>query len=229
MTEEANAPAEDGSFEPAVADLLGVLAYGELVAFERLAADARLAPSLVDKATLAELAVVEFRHCERLVNALAARGVDPELAMQPFVQPLEDFHARTPPSDWLESLVKAYVGDGLANDFYRELATVLDPETRDLVVTVLGDEGHAEFVVERVRGAIEREPAVAGRLALWARRIVGEALVQAQRVAADRDVLASLLVGGADGLGADLAELGKVFNRLLENHSRRMARLGLSA
>ena len=35
-----------------------------------------------------------------------------------------------------------------------------------------------------------------GRLALWGRRLVGEALSQAQRVAAERDALAALLVGG---------------------------------
>lgn len=220
---------DDPSFQAAVAELLGVIAYGELVAFERLAADARLAPSLIDKATLAELAVVEFGHCERLVNAMAARGVDPELAMQPFVAAFDDFHAQTPPGDWLESLVKAYVGDGLAHDFYRQLAGVLDPATRDLVAGVLGDEGQAEFVVDRVRAAIEADPAVSGRLALWARRIVGEALVQAQRIAADRDALAALLVGGGTGVGADLAELGTMFNRLLQNHSHRMAALGLSA
>ena len=41
---------------PAVVDLLGVLAYGELVAFERTAADASLAPTLEDKAALARMA-----------------------------------------------------------------------------------------------------------------------------------------------------------------------------
>lgn len=222
-------PSGDDRFAVAVADLLGVLAYAELVAFERLASYSGLAPSLVDKATLAELAVVEFRHCERLVNALAERGIDPEQAMQPFVQPLDDFHAQTTPSDWLEGLVKAYVGDGLANDFYRELAGVLDPQTRELVTDVVGDTGHVEFVVDRVRAAIADDPSVSGRLALWARRIVGEALVQAQRVAADRDALAMLLVGGVEGVGADLGELSKAFNRLLENHSKRMTALGLAA
>lgn len=219
---------DDGEFDVAIADLLGVIAYAELVAFERLASYSRLAPSLVDKATLAELAVAEFRHCELLVNALAARGVDPEQAMQPFVQPLDDFHVKTTPSDWLEGLVKAYVGDGLANDFYRELAGVLDPATRALVTEVVGDTGHSEFVVDRVRAAIEEDPTVGGRLALWARRIVGEALVQAQRVAADRDALAALLVGGS-AAGADLTQLSKAFNRLLENHSRRMSTLGLAS
>ncbi len=53
------------------------------------------------------------------------------------------------------------------------------------MLTVLADTGHAEFVIARVREAIEADPRVAGRLALWARRLVGEALGQAQRVAAD--------------------------------------------
>ena len=44
--------------------------------------------------------------------------------------PLEAFHDHTAPADWLEGLVKAYVGDGFAADFYREVAAYLDDETR---------------------------------------------------------------------------------------------------
>ena len=73
------------------------------------------------------------------------------------------------------------------------------------------------------------DPRVSGRLALWARRLVGEALSQAQRVAADRDGLTALLVGGLDRTGADLAALVSMFHRLTEAHSRRMSSLGLSA
>jgi hypothetical protein len=125
--------------------------------------------------------------------------------------------------------VKAYVGDGIAEDFYREVAAYLDPSSRALVVEVLEDTGHSAFAVDRVRAAIALEPKLAGRLALWGRRLVGEALSQAQRVAAERDALASLLVGGVDRPGADLAEVGRMFARLTENHTRRMAALGLSA
>lgn len=225
MTQEPLVPAPGDT----VGELLGVIAYAELVAFERLASYAGLAPSLIDKAALAELAVVEFHNCERLVDALAERGIDPELAMQPFVRPLDEFHAKTSPGDWLEGLVKAYVGDGLAYDFYGELAKVLDPETHALVSEIVSSTGEAAaFVVDRVRAAIDADPKVGGRLALWARRIVGEALVQAQRVAADREALTELLVGQG-GVGADLAELGRVFNRVLENHSARMKALGLAS
>ena len=40
----------DPQYRNAVVDLLGALAYGELAAFERLAEDAKLAPTLADKA-----------------------------------------------------------------------------------------------------------------------------------------------------------------------------------
>ncbi len=60
---------------------------------------------------------------------------------------------------------------------------------------------HSEFVVGRVRAAIEADPPLGGRLALWGRRLMGEALSQAQRVAADREALIALVAGGVDRPG----------------------------
>jgi ferritin-like protein len=208
------------------------LGLGELTAFERLATDAGLAPTLADKAELAAMAVAEFRHFEKVRERLDELGVDIDDAMAPFRQAVESFHAHTTPSDWLEGLVKAYVGDGIASDFYREISSAVDPKTRELVLDVLADAGHSEFAVDRVRSAIEADRQVAGRLALWARRLVGEVLSQAQRVAVERDALATLVAGGSDAVvgatGMDLAEMGRVFARLTENHAQRMARLGLT-
>ena len=171
------------------------------------------------------MAVAEFGHFRLLRDRIQELDVDPDKAMRPFVAAIDEFHARTAPSDWLESLVKAYVGDGIAADFYRTVAELLDPRTRDLVLEVLKDTGHAGFAVARVREAIEADPRVAGRLALWARRLVGEALGQAQRVAAEREALASLLAGGEI---SQLGEIGRMFAQLTDAHARRMAALGLS-
>ncbi|PZX38704.1 bacterioferritin (cytochrome b1) [Streptomyces sp. DvalAA-21] len=218
----------DPQYRAAVVDLLGALAYGELAAFERLAEDAKLAPSLGDKAALARMASAEFHHFEQLTDRLTAIDEVPAAAMEPFGKALDEFHRQTAPSDWLEGLVKAYVGDSIASDFYREIAARLDTDTRSLVLAVLDDTGHGNFAVEKVRGAIEAEPRVGGRLALWARRLMGEALSQAQRVVADRDALSTMLVGGvADGF--DLAEVGRMFSRITEAHTKRMAALGLAA
>jgi len=219
----------DPGYRAAVVDLLGALAYGELTAFSRLAADADMAPNQPAKAALARVAVAEFHHYEVLTGRLSEMGVDPDAAMEPFIAPIDQFHDSTRPSVWLEGLVKAYVGDGIATDFYREISAYVDPSTQTLVRSVLQDVGQAEFAVKTVREAIEVDPTVAGRLALWGRRLVGEALSQSQRVAVERDALASLLVGGHDRPGADLAELGRMFVRLTDEHTRRMGRLGLNA
>lgn len=211
--------------EPGVADLIGMLAYASLVAFFRLTDDAALAVSLDDKAALAEMAVAEFGHFQVLRHRIQELELDPSEVMQPFVAAIDEFHSRTAPADWLEGLVKAYVGDGIAADFYRTVAELLDQRTRALVLDVLADTGHAEFAVARVREAIEADPRVAGRLALWARRLVGEALGQAQRVAAERESLARMLVGGEV---TQLGQIGRMFAQLTDAHARRMAALGLA-
>jgi hypothetical protein len=220
---------QDPVYREAVIDLLGAIAYGEISAFERLAQDARMAPALADKAELAKMAGVELGHFERLCEHMRSLGADPIAAMEPFVVAFDAFHTRTASSDWLEGLVTAYVGDGLAADFYTEIAAFLDADTRTVIVESLRDSGHSVFVVDRVRGAIADDHRVAGRLALWGRRLMGEALTQAQRVAADRDALTALLTGGVDRPGMDLAAIGRLFTRLTENHTQRMETLGLDA
>jgi hypothetical protein len=220
---------DDPGYRAAVVDLLGVITYGEISAFERLTDDAKLAVALPDKLALGKMATVQFGHIEPLMDRISELGADPLEAMAPFVQPFDVFHASTAPSDWLEGLIKAFVGDGLAADFYVEIAQYVDADTRRLVVDSLADAGHADFVVDRVGRAIALDPRVAGRLALWGRRLMGEALSQAQRVAAERDSLAALLAGGVDRPGMDLAALGRMFTRLTENHTKRMAELGLAS
>lgn len=221
------------SYEIAVIDFLGLVAYGELTAFERLASDSGLAPTLDGKAQVAGMAAAEFDHFRRVRDRLTELGADPTEAMEPFAGPVDAFHEHTKPSGWLESLVKAYIGDTLTADFYREAARYLDPESRTVVEGVLEDLGHSAFVVEHVRAAIEQDPRIAGRLALWGRRIMGEALTQAQHIAARRAALAALLAGllaAPDSEAVvDLAEVGKMLTRLTEAHGARMARLGLSA
>ena len=212
-----------------VVDLLGALAYGELTAFERMADDAKLAPTLADKAELAGLSVVEFGHFSRLRDRIAELGADVVIVMEPFRAAVDSFHAHTAPRDWIEGVVKAYVGDGIAADFYREAAVYVDERTREVMLEALAETGYTDFAVRRVREAIAQDPKVAGRLALWGRRLVGEALSQAQRVAAERDVLSALLVGADDQQGLDLASVGQMFTRLTEQHVLRMNTLGLQS
>jgi tRNA-(MS[2]IO[6]A)-hydroxylase (MiaE)-like len=208
----------------AVVDLLGALAYAELTAFDRLAEDARMAPTLSGRAALARMAAAEIGHHGRLTERLGELGVDPAKAMAPFVRALDAFHESTRPSTWLEGLVKAYVGDGLATDFYREIAALLPDPDRALVLEVLADTGYADFAVREVRAAIKADRKVPGRLSLWGRRLVGEAMSQSQAVIAEHEPLAELIIGGT----GDLSGVARLIERITAAHTARMKALGLN-
>ena len=205
-------------------DLLGALAYAELSAFDHLADDAGLAPTLAARAQMSAMAAVEFGHYQLLADRLVELGSSPDAAMAPFVAALETYHSLTKPSTWLESVVKAYVGDGIAADFYREVAALADEQTGALIREVVADAGRAEFAVQEVQAATAEQPAIAGRLALWGRRLVGEAISQTQHVLADRDSLMVLLVEGT----GDLAGVAALITRITDRHAERMTALGLA-
>jgi hypothetical protein len=160
----------------------------------------------------------------RLTERIEELGVNPANAMAPFVSALDAFHNSTRPSNWLEGLVKAYVGDGLAADFYREIAAFLPKPDRELVEEVLADTGHAEFAVREIRAAVRANSKLVGRLSLWGRRLLGEAISQSQAVIAERDQLAHLIMTGT----GDLTGLGRLIERVTTGHTERMKNLGLN-
>lgn len=208
-----------------VTDLLGIVAYGELSGFERLSSDARFSPSLADRAGLGRLAVQEFEHFEMVAAFLADLGITIEDAMGPFQASIDAFHERTRPGDWYESLMKAYVLDAFSGDFYRALADSFDPRTRALISAIDSGDG-AAHLQRRLKEALSDDPRLASRLALWGRRLVGEALTQAQRVGIEREYLAGLLFANEPSHTQHTTAL---FAQLTRNHSRRMGALGLTA
>ncbi len=209
---------------PSVIDLLGVLAYGELTSFERTTYGASIAPTVADKVTLAAVAAHEHANFERISAYLVSLGVNPLDAMEPFVAPLNAFHANLEAKDWLEGLMKSYVGDGIAADFYREISTHLDDQTTELVTDILSDSTLADFAVEHLRSAIATDPKVSGRLALWGRRMMGEMISQATVVAGSRPALQELFLGSVNA-----TELTSLVNKLTVAHARRMDQLGLAS
>lgn len=229
MADDTTATFTDSTYDEGIRELLGILCYGEIAACERLNEDALMAPDLRTKVEIMAMSAAEWDHFEKLHERLAGLVDDTDPFIEQFAPVFDRFHAQTRPSDWLEGLVKAYVGDGLAADFYREIAAYLDADTRELVLETLSGTGHSEFVVGAIRGAIEQDPRLGGRLALWGRRLMGEALSQAQMVVAERDALSAVIVGGVDNPGLDLAGIGRMFTRITEAHAERMDKLGLAA
>lgn len=213
---------------PAVIDLLGLLAYNELASFEQMAKDAQLAPDLGDKAEMSKFAKREYSNYKKISKRLISLGSDPVEAMKPFVAAIEGYHANLEQSSWLEGLVKAYIGEGIAADFYRETTRFLDDETSALIEKVLEDKGLADFAIERIRQACENDSVAAGRLALWGRRMMGEMIAQAGQVAIAQTEIAQLFISkdSATSISDDISSL---VNKLTVGHARRMDVLGFAS
>lgn len=217
---------DDPAYRSAVLDLLGLLGHGELTTFARLAADAAHAPDLAGRITLSRMAAGELSHLDVLEQYVARLGGELEAVMLSYADILGDFEARTVPRDWWERLMKTYVGYGLVTDFQREVSRRLDARTLAVVDEALADNGHADYVVSVLAPVIEAEPQLGSRLALWGRRVVGEALNFAQNALNRHPSLGILLAGGTTD---DAGEAARVLNRLAGGHARRMGRLGLTA
>ena len=208
---------------PGINELFALLAYGEVAAFYRLTEEARMAPDMRGRINMARMAAAEMGHYEVLRSTLEARGVDVLPAMTRYAPALEQYHRLTTPSTWLEALVKTYVGDAMAADLYLAIADSLPDEVADVVRAVLAETVHSQFVVAEVRSAVNASGRQRSRLALWSRRLLGEAITQAQYVLADRDELVDLVLAGG-GLG----QVTDLFDRLQRTHDDRMRQLGLA-
>ena len=208
---------------PGITELFGVLACGELAAFYRLTSEAVMAPGIRGRVAMASMAAAEMAHFEILQDELRARGVDVYNAIEKYEAVLERYHASTVPSSWQESLVKAYVGDGLAADFYLEIAGTLPSEAEAVVRKVMSETGHSDFAATAVRDAVAADPDLKSPLTLWGRRLLGEAITQTQYVLAGQEELTELLFS----VQSDLNRIVTFFDSIQERHARRMADMGL--
>ena len=82
-------------------------------------------------------------------------------------------------------------------------------------------------MIDIIAGAGADDSTLDSRLALWGRRLVGEALSVVQRVLAENARMRDLLVQALGDEPAGEAQQ-KLFSMLTAEHTRRMERLGLT-
>lgn len=232
-----------------VVDLLALVAHLEATAFLRLAGAAAAAPEPEQRLYLSRMAGATLARQERVLGQISrlTGAANPESHMFAFDHVFDDYEARTAPSSWWEEIMKSYVGHGVAEDFCRIVVDAVEPEARTVVCEVLAGGSASQESIELVAGAATGDEVLAARLALWGRRLVGEAMSVVQQLLVEHEFLSRLLdaaIGRREHeLAARTTDPGAaeapeavpddraawLFSQLTAAHTRRMERLGLAA
>jgi hypothetical protein len=201
-----------------IAELVAALCYGERLAERRASEGAALAGDARGRQHQADVAARERKAADLLEARLGELGsLDMQRAFAPF---FDAFFDRTRPADWVEQQAFHYVGDALVADFAEVLEPVLDPVSAEVIRrTISSREEQEAFALDELTRALEQDPGAADRVAVYARRVIGEAITQTRRALKETTLLSRLL-GGEEG------EKRLVLD-LLDRHRRRLDRLGI--
>jgi hypothetical protein len=202
--------------EPLV--FLGRAAYLQLMIFENLSSAVASAPNADAKDTLGRIASSALTRQRGLSAEIERRGAEAGATMQPFTAEIDAFQRSTQGADWFETLVTCHVTAGFLGDFFVRLAAGLPAETRTRLTPVLSSDTGAEQLAQEIRDAIEADPLLASRLAMWGRRLVGDTMLVAR----------ASLATSTDRV-SDESRIEPVFTELIAAHTRRMDALGLTA
>jgi hypothetical protein len=203
---------------PDLTTFLGKSAYLQLAIFENLSRVVRAAPSTESKSALSQVAGLALAKHQGLVAEIERHGADAAATMQPFVAEIDEFQRLTEGNDWFESLTSCYLTAGFLDDFLVRLASGLPGAAGTRVSAILEADSGEAIVVAELLAAIEKNPRLAARLAMWGRRLVGDTML-----------LARWTLRPTDNHDSDEARIEPVFTELIAAHTRRMDALGLTA
>jgi hypothetical protein len=208
----------------ATAELLGILAYGQLRSFGAMSSAVRFAPDAAGADRIASFARREHEAYEALHEHLATLTEHPTAAMDRQKGLFDLFFGRAPLDDWFGACVFFAFGIPLARDFMRTLVPLLEPASGDVVLRTLQDRAE----VEQAAVALLRSQLTTDVLRERARGIVadllGQALTSFQQAAGESDALKVLLGAEEDDASVEVRRLAM---GLLTAHRGRLVELGL--
>lgn len=216
--EQATTKVELVEFTPELIEFLGRSAYVQLMLFENLSRAISTAPSTAAKTAIGRAAELSMAKHRRLVDEIVRAGKDPSTVMQPFTRTVDDFERDTRGGDWFETLVTCYLTAGFLDDFFARLARGLRDETGRRIAAIFTGESGEALLAGLLTAAIEENPRLSARLAMWGRRLVGDTMLVARSA-----------LRYSEDHKSDEARIEPVFTELIAAHTRRMDALGLMA
>lgn len=206
---------------PALVPFVGQALGLELALVAKAGRVLEQAPTLKARTELAEVVRVHASRAGAFARILDGEGVEPADAISPFAESIDQFSRAIQGADWYEQVLAIHVVSGLLEDFFVAIVSGLPDDDQDAMLRVLRGENAHPHLVRLLRDSIEATPRLSDRMAVWGRRLVGDALLQMY-----------LAVNGPDETGRAVPSqkrLEPAFNDIVASHTRRMDELGLTA
>jgi hypothetical protein len=178
----------------------------------------RQAWSVVDQDALARATQVALKRYDVLHRLLADYVSNASEAMVGPLAYMKEQMARMAADRWFERVATCYVVGGFLTDFYRTLAQGLPSTLSNKVIEALSDSSDETLSGEVLARVVELDPQYVSRVSLWSRRLVGDTMLIA------RNALPRINQVTSTG---DRFE--PLFTDVLNSHSQRLDRLGLTA
>src|SRR5690606_21230384 len=128
------------------------------------------------------------------------------------------YRSITQGDDWYELVTACYLTAGILDDFFLGLASGLPQASAERITEVLSSDSGGDILAAELQAAIDTNPRLASRLALWGRRLVGDTLLVARATLAMPPTTAK-----------DEERLEPMVTEVIAAHTRRMDGLGLTA
>ena len=209
---------------------LARLSYLMETASEVLSEQSHSAPAERLAKNQSELAVKYLNRSKTLDQMLVKLGADPRQLKDSVAESVEQFHQYTLGRGWYENLIRLHIGYGILEDLYSRLSKGLSPAKRVQVETLLSDASLSKFAEATLIAAIKTQPQLAHQLALFARAIVADVLLEVRNsVSLEKLTTSTSAVSKEDAAREAFKILEPLTTELIAGHSQRMDALGLTA
>ncbi|WP_341728923.1 ferritin-like fold-containing protein [Brooklawnia sp.] len=210
--------------EPVTA-LLAWLAYQNLREAESLIARSGERAELGDRLTVARLSSDALNRFTQACDAIPGGQSAAQQVMAPLISPVDEFWTMTKPRVQTEQRLRLMVVASIELELVQRLADRLPEPALSVLTPAAGLWRAIDHGSSQVLDAINTHTRSADELSLYARRLLGEVVVMAQRLLVRQADLRIVLAGEADD---ELSISTAMLDDVLQSTAARLAQLGLS-
>ena len=173
----------------------------------------------------------KYKQRAQEIESLIVRAGNSEMDLQAEIRDrLDLLIQRTEGLGWHEDLMRIFIVFGILEDSLHKVSKGLTPAKRIKIESLMLDRSLEEFCQQELSKAIAQNPEISGRLAMFGRMVVADALLEVRDSVVLDDIMAEVVAEDSTELARQQFKVLEPFtSELISEHTLRMDRLGLTA